>query len=174
MLYRSKIYRICLNAMLLGLSLVLSYLEAVLPLTVWIPLPGFKLGLCNIMITLIFVTISPVDAAMVSLCRVLIMGMLFGNAASFTFSLSGALLSYLGLWLLARLGNRVFSMVGISVGCAVLHNIGQLIAASAWFGIDAVFGYLPFLMISSLLFGSVTGILLHVIVPRFNKVKHIK
>lgn len=171
MAYRDKIRRLCLDAMLLGIALLLSYLEAVLPLTVWIPLPGFKLGLANILVTLVFVAISPWDAALVSLCRICMMGLLFGNAASFSFSVCGGVLSYLGLWLLARAGRRLFSMVGVSVGCAALHNLGQLLAASVWFGTEVILGYLPMLLIASLLFGSVTGILLLAILPRFARLQ---
>ncbi len=169
MAYRDNIRRLCLNAMLLSISLLLSYLEAVLPLTVWLPLPGFKLGLCNILITMVFVAISPRDAAIISLCRISIMGMLFGSINSFIFSLCGGILSYLGLWLLARAGHRLFSMVGVSVGCAALHNLGQLFAASFWFGADVLLGYLPMLLIAALIFGTVTGILLQLLLPRFEQ-----
>ncbi len=164
-----KIRRLCLDAMLLGLSMLLSYLEAILPLTVWLPLPGFKLGLANILITLVFVAISPWDAALLSLCRITVMGMLFGNMNSFLFSLGGGLLSYLGLWLLARLGRRCFSMIGVSVGCAALHNLGQLLVASLWFGTEVILGYLPVLLVAALLFGTVTGMLLGAILPRFER-----
>ncbi len=169
MAYRDKTYRICQDALMLGLSLIFSYLEAILPLTFWLPLPGFKLGLCNIIITMVFVCISPLDAAIISFSRILLMGVLFGNVTSFIFSLCGGLLSYVGLWLLVRIGERIFSTVGVSVGCALLHNIGQLLAASFLFGADAIFGYLPFLLISALLFGTITGILLQILLPRFRK-----
>ncbi len=170
MAYRDKIRRLCLDAMLLSISLLLSYIEAVLPLTVWLPLPGFKLGLANIIITLVFVTISPFDAALISFCRVSVMGILFGNISSFLFSLCGAALSYLGLWLLARAARRAFSILGVSVGCAALHNVGQLFAASLWFGTEVMLGYLPILLIAALIFGTVTGILLEFILPRFIKI----
>ncbi len=169
MAYRDKIRRICFNAMMLGLSLLLSYLEAILPLTVWLPLPGFKLGLCNILVTLVFVAVSPWDAAVISLTRICIMGALFGNMSSFTFSLCGGLLSYLGLWLLARLGRRCFSMIGVSVGCAALHNLGQLLAAAVWMGSEVVLGYLPMLLVAALIFGTVTGALLCLLLPRFEQ-----
>ncbi len=156
--------------MFLGVCLLLSYLEAVLPLTVWLPLPGFKLGLSNIVITLIFAAISPWDAGLVSLCRILLMSILFGNLQSFTFSLCGGLLAYLGLWLLTK--RRFFSMVGVCVGCAALHNLGQLLAAALWFGSGVILGYLPMLLIASLLFGFVTGLLLQLLLPRFQKIKN--
>ena len=173
MAYRDKIRRLCLNAMLLGIALLLSYLEAILPLTVWIPLPGFKLGLANILVTLVFVILSPWDAALLSLSRICIMGLLFGNLSSFTFSLCGGILSYLGLCLLIPGYRKIFSMIGISVGCAALHNLGQLLAATAWFGSGVLFGYLPILLIAALVFGSITGIFLQILLPRIPKLmKH--
>ncbi len=170
MVYRASVHRLCFNAMLLCLCLLLSYLEAILPLTVWLPLPGFKLGLSNIIITLIFVAISPWDAAIVSLCRIGLMGLLFGNLSSFTFSLCGGILSYLGLWLLAGWGKKAFSMIGVSTGCAALHNLGQLLAATVWFGTDVIMGYLPILFIAALIFGTVTGVLLQILLPRFQTI----
>lgn len=167
----TPIRRLCLDAMLLGIALLLSYLESILPLNLWIPLPGFKLGLPNILITAAFVTLSPRDAACVSLCRILLMGLLFGNAVSLLFSLCGGLLAYAGLWLLARIGQRHFSMIGVSVGCAALHNVGQMLAAGALFGIGVVRSYLPWLLLASLIFGTVTGILLQIFLPRFARIK---
>lgn len=166
---RDKLRRLCLDAMLLGGALLLSYLEAILPLTIWLPLPGFKLGLANILITLTFVTISPWDAAILSLSRITLMSLLFGNITGFTFSLCGGMLSYLGLWLLAHWGKRLFSMIGVSVGCAALHNLGQLLAAALIFGTEVILGYLPILLIAALLFGTVTGELLRLILPRFSR-----
>ncbi len=171
MAYQDKVHRLCLDAMLLGVALLLSYLEAILPLAVWLPLPGFKLGLSNILVTLVFVVLTPLDAAIVSLCRIAIMGILFGNAVSFTFSLCGGLLAYAGLWLLAYLGRRWFGMIGVSVGCAALHNTGQLLAAVLWFGTGVILGYLPMLLLASVLFGGITGVLLALLVPRLSHMK---
>jgi uncharacterized membrane protein len=51
---RDKITRrVALDAMLCCFAMLLSYLEALLPLTV-IPLPGFRLGLANIAVVLVF------------------------------------------------------------------------------------------------------------------------
>ncbi len=166
---RVSLKRLCLDAMLLAVSLLLSYIEAILPLNVWLPLPGFKLGLCNIVITLVFVMLSPADAGAVSLARIFIMGLLFGNVQSLSFSLCGGILSYAGLWLFARLSKNIFSMVGTSVGCAALHNVGQLFAAALWFGSGAAWAYLPVLLVAALIFGTVTGALLQIILPRLTR-----
>ncbi len=168
---RSPVRRLCLDAILLAFCLLLSYLEAILPLNVWLPLPGFKLGLANIVVTLMFVAVSPVDAALISLARICVMAALFGNASSFAFSFGGGLLSYAGLWILARAGRRAFGMVGVSVGCAALHNLGQLLVAAALYGSDILLGYLPMLLVAALIFGAVTGVLLELLLPNFSKLK---
>ena len=97
--------RIALDAMLVGFAMLLSYLEAILPLTAWIPMPGFRLGLANLAVVLAFSLISPLDAALISATRILAMGILFGSATSLYFSALGGLLSYLLLWLLSRTAN---------------------------------------------------------------------
>lgn len=152
--------------MLLALAMLLSYIESLLPLTLWFPIPGCKLGLPNVLITAVFLEISPRDAAGISLCRILLMGLLFGNAVSLLFSLCGGALAYLGLWLLARCGRHRFSLIGISIGCAALHNIGQMLVAALLFGGGVLFTYLPLLLLASLLFGGVSGALLRLLLPR--------
>ena len=167
----SFVRMLCVDAMLLGVAMLLSYLEAVLPLALWIPLPGFKLGLCNVLITFAFVAISPRDAACISGCRILLMGLLFGNATAFLFSLCGGALAYGGLWIFARMGKRCFSLIGVSVGCAALHNLGQLLAAAAVFGTSVFLSYLPILIFAAIVFGTVTGVILEICLPRFDRVK---
>ncbi len=169
MALQAKTRRVCFDAMLLGLSLVLSYLEAALPLSLLISLPGFKLGLANIIITLTFAAVSPYDAAVVSVGRILIMGLLFGNASSFFFSVCGGIMSYAMLWLLTYFGKKHFSFIGISVGCAAAHNVGQIFAAVFIFGSGIILNYLPILLIAAVIFGSLTGMLLEFLMPHFNR-----
>ena len=151
-----RVKRLCLDAMLLCVAMMLSYIEAILPLSLAIPLPGAKLGLANIAITLCFFAVSPLDAAIVSLCRVSLTALLFGNINSFIFSLFGAILAYFGM-LFAKRFRSCFSFYGISVLCATLHNLGQCIAAVTVLGTPEIFTYLPFLLIFALVFGLING-----------------
>lgn len=152
----SRVKRICLDAMLLGVALMLSYIEALLPLSFIIPLPGAKLGLANIAVMLCFYHVSSIDALTVSIMRVAIVALLFGNFSSFLFALAGALLSYSGMWLGRLLGDRV-SYYGISVLCASLHNTGQCIAGAIILGSISIFTYLPLLLVFGVIFGLITG-----------------
>lgn len=151
-----RVKRLSLDAMLLGAALMLSYIEAILPLSLVIPLPGAKLGLANIAVMLCFYKVSPIDALTVSILRVVTVALLFGNLSSFSFALAGALLAYLGMWLGKLMGDRV-SYYGISVMCASLHNTGQCIIGALLLGSISVFTYLPLLLVFGVIFGLVTG-----------------
>ena len=152
----SRVKRLTLDAMLLGAAMMLSYLEAVLPLSLIIPLPGAKLGLCNVAIMLCFYAVSPTDALIVSLMRISLTSLLFGNVSSFAFSLFGGLLAYGGMWL-ARLFRDKVSYYGISVLCAALHNVGQCLAGAVLLRSFSIFSYLPLLLVFAVFFGLITG-----------------
>jgi len=162
---------VALDGVMLVLALILSYVEAILPLELVLPFPGFKLGLANIVITVILWRVSFVDAAVISAIRVLIMGLLFGTPVSMMFSFGGALLSFVTLVILRELGGRVFSFVGISVLSAVAHNLGQLICAGVLFGTAAVMSYFPVLLLASAIFGTVSGLLLNTLHPQLEKLR---
>ena len=144
------------SALLLSLSLLLSYVESLVPLS--FALPGMKLGLANVVIMLAFFHLGKSTGVMISVLRVLLLSFLFGTVASFLFSLFGALFSLVGLFLLSP--GAHFGRIGISVGCAALHNVGQLAAGALLYG-SAVFSYLPVLLLAALVFGTVCGVLLY-------------
>ena len=160
--------RICLDAMLVAIAMMLSYLEVLLPLDALIPLPGFRLGLANIVVLLTFCLISKIDAAIVSALRVLLMGLLFGTVTSLYFSALGALFSFLTLFLLSKCG-RCFSFIGVSVLCAAAHNCGQMTAAVTLFGTSLIFSYLMVLLVAAIVFGAVVGALLNLCYPRVRR-----
>lgn len=161
--------RVVLDAVLIALAMMLSYLEMMLPPELWIPLPGFRLGLANLLVTVAFVLISPADAAVVSSIRILLMGVLFGTVTSLYFSAMGGIFAYLMLCLLSRIGRRC-SFLGVSVLCAAAHNCGQLLAAVTLFGTGLIVSYLPFLLIAATVCGGALGFLLNLCMP---KLRHV-
>ena len=160
--------RLARNALCLCVALILSYLESFLPI---LPLPGFKLGFANIVVMLIFFYLSPVDAAFVSFARVFLLSLLFGNPVSFAFSVSGAILSFLGLIAVRYMARGVFSFVGVSALCAALHNLGQILAATLMFDASAMISYLPVLLLASIVFGGITGAFVNYLAPKLKKLK---
>ena len=159
--------RISLDALLCVFAMMLSYLEVLLPLSVIIPLPGFRLGLANLAVTVVFVLLSPTDAALVSAVRIVLMGLLFGTPTTLWFSAMGGAFSFLLLLLMRRIGKRC-SFLGLSVLSAAAHNAGQIVAAMTVFGASLIASYLPFLLFASVIFGGIVGLLLNVLVPRLS------
>lgn len=155
-----RISRLAYDSLILATALILSYVEAVIPI-LSAPFPGFKLGLCNIAIMFAAFKISPVDAAVISSARVLISFLLFGNPTSLLFSLFGSALVIAALFVLTKTGHSL-SFIGISVICAFLHNTGQMAAALILTG-KAVLSYTPFLCLASLVFGTLNGVILNLI-----------
>lgn len=154
-----KVTRIAIDASLVGVALILSMVEAMFPIGA-LPIPGFKIGLANIAITVACFRYGWGDAAAVSLVRMLISFLLFGNPTSFWFSLAGGFIVVALLALIRSSGiSRYFSFIGISVICAVGHNAGQFIVSLLLFG-SAVTSYLPALCAASLIYGVINGIIM--------------
>lgn len=160
--------RLCIDAMLCVLAMMLSYLEAVLPLNFLVPLPGFRLGLANVAVVAVFCLFTPVDAFAVLSVRILLMGLLFGSPTSLYFSAMGGLFSFAVL-MLAKYLCKKCSLVGISVLCAAAHNTGQIIAAVTIFDAALITTYLPALLIASVIYGGIVGALLNLLIPRLQK-----
>lgn len=160
--------RICMDAVMVAVAMMLSYLEVLIPFDLLIPLPGFRLGLANAVVMLLFTLVSPIDAAIVSSLRVLLMGILFGTATSLYFSAAGAVFAFLMLILTSKILHRA-SYIGASVLCAAAHNLGQILAASTLFGADVILYYYPWLLLASVIFGTAIGILLNILSVRVRR-----
>lgn len=158
------------NAVMLSLAMCLSFLEHLLPLSLFLPLPGVKLGLANIVITVCFFAFSGLDATLISLSRIALSALLFGTPISLFFALCGGALSLLSLWLTSLAPSRRISFVGISILSATAHHIGQIFAACILFGSSVILGYLPLLLLAGLVTGGVTGALLNLTMERLEKI----
>ena len=141
--------------MLTALAMIFSYVEALIPVPLGIP--GIKLGLANLVVLSGLYVLRPAEVFAVSLCRILLIGFLFGTGMSILYSLAGGVLSFLVMLLLLKAG--LFSRVGISAAGGVCHNVGQLLAAALVLRSFAVFSYLPVLMVSGVLTGIAIGLL---------------
>lgn len=145
--------KIARYALLVALSMVLSWLEGLLPLP-GLP-PGMKAGLANLVVVFALYRLSLKEAAGVSAARVALASMTFGNAYSFAYSLAGAALSLGAMAGLKRLDK--FSVLGVSVAGGVCHNIGQLLVAMAVLETAELGWYLPGLLFAGTLAGAAIG-----------------
>lgn len=145
--------RVARYALLIALAMALSWLESLVPLSM--AAPGMKLGLTNIVVVFALYRMSLRDAAALSLVRVLLVSMTFGNAYSFAYSLAGAVLSLTVMAVLKRTGK--FSILGVSIAGGVGHNLGQIAVAMAVLGTARLAWYLPALLVSGTLAGAAVG-----------------
>ena len=164
---RERLRRMTTLSLLFALAMIFSFVESRLP--TFIPIPGVKLGLCNVVIIFTLLKLGAPAAIAVSLLRVLLSSILFGNAAAFFYSLAGAILSLAVMILMKRF--RIFSAVGISVLGGVMHNIGQLLMAWILLGTAGVMYYLPVLLIAGVIAGALIGLLSAYLAKRAENLK---
>ena len=131
--------QVAMCAMLTALALGLSTLENLFPVTLFIPLPGVKLGLANIVTVFALYQLGPLPALCILAARCLLGSLFAGNASALLFSLLGGTLAMLVMLALSRLPG--LSVYGVSIGGAAGHNIGQMAAALITLGNTAVLGF---------------------------------
>ena len=140
-------------ALLTALALALSWLEAALPLPA--APPGVKLGLANLTAVFALYRMSFWEAASISLARIVLVSLTFGNAYSLAYSLAGGALSLAVMT--AMKGTGKFSILGVSIAGGVGHNIGQILVAMGVLGTARLAWYLPALLVSGTLAGTAVG-----------------
>lgn len=149
-------------ALLVALAMVLSWLESLIPASTLAP--GMKLGLTNLVVIFALYRLSLRDAAAISLVRVLLVSLTFGNAYSFAYSLAGAALSLAVMAPLKQSGR--FSVLGVSVAGGVCHNLAQVAVAMAVLGTARLAYYLPPLLLAGTAAGAAIGAAGAVLVKR--------
>ena len=157
-----KTRQLTLCALLAAVALALSYVEGMLPLPV--PLPGFKLGLANVVTLFALYTLGAPSALSILLVRVLLGAMFAGNASALIYSLLGGFAAMLTMIALSR--SEKLSVYGVSIGGAAAHNCGQVAAAMLTLGNAAPTAYLPVLLIVALFSGALTGFVCSLLLGR--------
>lgn len=151
--------KLTLNALLISLALVLSFIEHFFPISLLIPVPGIKIGFANIVTIFALFYLNFPSAVIITALRCLLASILFGGMTSFLYSISGATLALITMALLKQGHDRKFSLIGISIGGAAAHNVGQITIAAFMLNSPAVFAYLPVLLITALITGFLTAII---------------
>ena len=154
--------KIARMGLLVALSMILSYVESLIP--AFVAVPGVKVGLANIVVIFALYTLGPIEALIVSLLRVILSSFLFGSVLSLLYSLSGALLSLGGMILMKKL--KIFSTTVVSVTGGVLHNVGQILVACLVLDTNVLIYYLPVLILSGVITGAVIGIIASLVIKR--------
>ncbi len=153
---------------LLSVGLILSYLESLIPVA--FPIPGIKLGLANIVTMYILYRYKAKEAILIMILRVLISGILFSGLTAIVFGILGGLLSITFMLLAKKTG--FFSIMGLSMIGAVMHNAGQILAAFIIMENAAVIYYFPYLLISGIITGLIVGYISAIIIKRLSRLKN--
>ena len=140
-------------ALLVALAIVLSWLESMISLPVSIP--GVKVGLTNLVVIFALYRMSLWDAASISMIRVILVSMTFGNAYSLAYSFAGAVLSLVFMTALKK--SEMLSILGVSIAGGIAHNMGQIFTAMVVLKTMRLILYLPALLIAGTLAGIAIG-----------------
>ena len=161
-----KVKKVAVLGLCVALAMIMSYIESLFPLN--LAVPGIKMGLANIVIIFLLYRVGFSSACIVSLLRVFLVSMLFGNVMMMAYSIAGAVLSLAVMLVLKKCGK--FSVVGVSIAGGVAHNAGQIIMAVILLGAKQIAYYLPVLAVTGTVTGVLIGIAASVVI---NRVKHI-
>lgn len=151
----NKNHKIAFCGVMIALAMILSYLESLVP--IHMAVPGVKIGLANLVTIIALQRLDLKSTIVISVGRIVLSNILFGNLAVLLYSLAGAACSILIMTLLKKC--RVFGIVGISVAGAVFHNLGQIVVAVCVMENVRIFYYMFILLISGTVAGVAIGLL---------------
>ena len=164
----NKTLKIALLGIFGALALALAFLEnTLLPDLPLLP-PGAKPGLSNI-VTVLCGTLFGGAAAWYITALKALFAFLTRGATAGLMSLAGGTLSTLALCLLLKRIDKTVSLLGVGVLCAAAHNLGQLLMSMALTGSLSLLHYGKYLLLFALFSGTLTGLLLCVLLPRLKR-----
>ncbi|MEI3139095.1 MAG: Gx transporter family protein [Lachnospiraceae bacterium] len=152
---KSSAQKVALYGVLIALAMVLSYVEMLIPLPVGIP--GVKPGLANLVVFLALYTMTAREALLISMVRILLVSITFGNGSAFLYSMAGGILSFLVMWIFQK--KDFLLPAGVSIAGGIAHNVGQLLMAAVILENGAVFTYFPVLLAAGCITGGIIGFL---------------
>lgn len=162
----SKSFKLTVMALFVAIGLVLQYAEGLLIVTT---VPGGKLGLCNIVSIINIFMFGGTNALGIAFVRSLLGGLISGGAISTVYSVAGAVFSTIAMSAVKKYMYPKFSMVGISVVGATVHNLTQITVAVLFYKSIYLFSYVPLLMVFATASGCITGIAAQIISKRVLK-----
>lgn len=164
-----QLRRLIIVSIFASLAVVLGVIEALIPFTVTIP--GAKLGLGNIVVLTCLVSLGGRDALLLIFIKTVLTSFILGSFSTFLFSVLGALSSFLIMFIMVHFGSKLFSLMITSVMGGIVHNLGQLLAASIVLGTTKIFYYLPFLLVAGIATGLFVGVASKHLIQSLNRLQ---
>lgn len=146
-------------------AMALNFLESLIPLGSVIP--GIKIGVSNIVILSIIYIYSVKEGVLCAFLKSALITFFAGNLSSFLYSISGGILSALGMGAFKRI--KSLSPVGVSMMGSFFHITAQIMVA--FFTLDSytVFYYYPYLLSFGIISGMVNGYLVKLLLEKLER-----
>lgn len=164
------VHKFALTAVLLSLALVLSLLENYLLSLVSLTIPGIRLGVANLCVLTALYLMGFFPALTICILKSMLTGIFSGALTSILFSLMGGILSLLVMYLVKTFGQKWFSIVGVSIFGACMHNVGQICAAILLTATPQFISYLPILLIAGVVTGILIGLICQGVISRLGAI----
>lgn len=146
-----------------ALAIIISTVESLMP-PIFPMLPYARLGLANCIILFAMVCLGVKESFLVLLLKCFFSAIFSGNPASALYSLGGGILSFIPMFALVYLQKN--SIMAISCLGGILHNLGQILIASAITRSLAPMSLLPYMLSLGGVCGIITGLITHLIIKR--------
>lgn len=157
-----KTHKVAWMGLLVAVAMVLSWIEAQLP--VMAAVPGVRLGLTNLAVLVALYQQGAREAMFLNVLRIVLVGITFGNLSAMLYSLAGGICSGIVMLIMKKTGK--FGVVTVSVAGGIFHNVGQILVAMAVLETRAVLYYLPVLWFSGIAAGACVGLLCAYVLKR--------
>lgn len=153
--------RLVTLSLLLAISVLLHFIEGLFPFI--IPVPGYRIGLSNIILIFALYYYDLKSYAFLSICKVFLVALISsGFSVQFYLSLCGTITSF--IFTLISYYLLKGSIYSISTTSALFHTIGQLLAYAIIFDTYPIFLYIivlgPLSMFSGLIMAIITSYLI--------------
>ena len=155
--------------LMVGYSLILYILETYIPNPFIVFFPGAKLGLTNIITLVSLLIFGFKETFIIVTVRVILSSIFAGPMSYLLFSIGGAYLSLIVMFLVNKI--KGFSVIGVSIAGAIAHNIGQLLVASILVENFLMITYLPIMLATSLVTGLFVGIVSQFCYSKMDRIK---
>lgn len=166
---KSQAKKVSFMGLLLALALTLSFVEMSIAPLLAMP-PGVKLGLANVVGMYALFSFGAKEAVLLTILRSTFV-LLVRGVTSFMMSLSGGLCSIFLLILLVKVLKGKPNYTMLSMLGAVTHNMAQLVTMTLILK-TPVFYYGPILLISGVLVGYGTGVVLKAVMPALQNIQN--
>jgi heptaprenyl diphosphate synthase len=155
-------------ALLVTIGLIIFMIESIIPR----PLPWFKPGLANIATLVALYLFGLPEALIVSIIRVFLSALLTGSLfnPAFVLSFGGSIFAALCMGATIAFASRYFSIVGVSIIGAVVHNLVQIILV-AWLILQhsGMLYLLPLLVLTAIPTGIFVALISHTLLVYLHK-----